>query len=373
MCAARLSSLALSTQILVLLLLTNPSAAIGQEEWSANEVLRITDSRFFRITAGELTETGQVWIANDGSHQVLQFSKEGDPLLALGREGRGPGEFERVSDVSVAGDSIFVSDLRLGRLTIFNHEGTVLGVQGFGGGWWLGAEYVDRLDDGSLILLKHESPPAEMVGHVEFDAVLYRTAEVGDEPQVVDRFPGLEVFYRREGDIVRSQQIPFARNGVVASSGTVVAYGATERPTIRRFAPERQLASLRLTQKPVEATGQLIRHEQRRLLGLAPDEEVPQAVRARLAEVPEPEVLPLYGALAVADDSSVWAIPSASTAPEAVTVTVLRPDRGTTTVRFPRWLKILDVTSAGVLAVERDALDVESVAVYRLVAEPTTP
>jgi hypothetical protein len=369
---ARLSPLALATQIVPLVLLIYPSVAIGQEEWSANEVLRITDSRFFHVTAGELTEAGQVWVANDGSHQVLAFSGEGESLLAFGREGKGPGEFERVSDVSVAGDSIFVSDLRLGRLTIFDHEGAVVGVLGLGGGWWLGAEFIDRLDDGSVVLLKHEAPPAEMVGHVEFEAVLYRAAEVGDQPEVVDRFPGLEVFYRQEGDIVRSQQIPFARSGVAASSGTVVAYGTTDRPTIRRFSPRRQLAPLTLSREPAKATKRLIRREQRRLLGLAPGEDLPQAMRANLAEVPEPEVLPLYGSLAVGNDGSVWAIPATSTAPEPVAVTILRPDGSPTKVTFPKRLQILDVTSTRVLAVERDALDVESVVVYRLKAEPTT-
>lgn len=361
----------LGAQLVVLLLLVDTSALWGQQQWSSTEVLRITDDRFFNITAGELTEGGEIWIANDGSHQVLWFSEDGRRLRAFGAEGQGPGEFQRVSSLSLAGDSIIVGDLRLGRLTIFAPDGTVLDVQGLGGSWWLGADFIDRLADGSVVLLKHEAPPGEMIGHVEFDAVLYRAAEVGDEPEVIDRFTGLEAFYRREGDVVRAQRIPFARNGLAASSGTVIAYGATQEPVIRRFAVDRPLDPVLLTEKPAEATGELIRREQHRLLGLALGEEMPQAARTRLAGLPEPEVLPLYHCLAVGDDGSVWVVPPVSDGP--VSVTILRPDGNTGEVTFPTKLEILDITSESVLGVERDALDVESVVVYRLVAESVAP
>lgn len=363
----------ISACFLTLVLLVDTSTLCGQQRWSSSELLRITDDRFFNVTAGELTDIGEIWIANDGSHQVLQFSRDGGPLQALGGEGQGPGELQSVSNVSVAGDSIFVSDLRLGRMTTFARDGAVLEVQGLEGRWWLGAEFIDRLADGSVVLLRHEAPPDEMIGHVEFDAVLYRAARVGDEPELIDRFPGRELFYGREGDVVRSKRIPFARNGLAVSSGTVVAYGATDEPTIRRFAPTEQLDPVVLAAEPKAATGELIRREQRRLLGLAPDEQLPQAVRARMAEVPEPDILPLYDALAVGDDGSVWVVPPPSISEGLVSVTILRPDGSTAEVTFPRELEILDITSDSVLAVERDALDVESIVVYRLVAESATP
>ena len=373
MLLSRLSPPVLSARFMTLALLANSSAVSGQEQRSSTEVLRINDDRFFDITAGEFSDVGEIWIATDGSHQVLQFSRDGSPLRAFGREGQGPGEFQRVSDVSVAGDSIIVSDLQLGRLTTFDREGMLLGVQGLGGGWWVGAEFVDRLADGSVVLLKHEAPPGGMVGHAEFDALLYRARQVGGEPEVVARFAGLELFYRRDGSIVRAQRIPFARDGVAASSGSIVAYGATDEPAIKRYAPDRRLASVILAGEPVEATGELIRREQHRLLGLAPDEDVPQAERARMAEVPEPTTLPLYNALAVGDDGSVWVV-SPSLGPDGVfPVTILRPDGSNAEVTFPRELEILDITSDSILAVERDALDVESVVVYRLAPEAATP
>lgn len=363
----RLNRPALAAHIIAVVLLANPSVVSGQVPRSASELLRIADQRFFNISDGELTEAGEIWIANSGSHEVLQFSTAGDPVRAFGREGQGPGEFRSVSSVSVAGDSVFVGDLRLGHLTAFDSDGTVLWVRGLGGGWWLGAEFMDRLADGSVVLLKHEAPPGGMIGHVEFEAVLYRAANVGGAPEVIASFAGLEQFYRRDGDIVRSQSIPFAPRGIAASSGSVVAYGATDEPVINRYAPDRQFDSVILTAEPVAATGELIRREQRRLLGLAPGENVPQAVRARMAGLPKPEVLPLYQSLAVDDDGAVWVVAPANGSAGGVLVTILRPDGNTTEVAFPNDLEILDITSDSVLVVEHDALDVESVVLYRLV------
>lgn len=351
---------------IVLLLLAMPTALIGQDHLSADEVVRVTDDRIFNIAAGELSENGEIWIANKGTSQVLRFSGSGEPLDAFGREGRGPGEFLSVSDVSVAGDSIVVSDLRLGRLTIFDRTGSVLDVQGFDGAWWLGAEFVDRLDDGSVVLLKHEAAPAEMIGHVQFEAVLYRTAEVGSRPDIIDRFDGRELFYRQEGNIVSARSIPFARDGIAASSGSVVAYGTSDDPMIHRYAPGRELEPVVLPQKPVAVTPALLRREQRRILGLPEDAEVPQAMRVRMADVPVPDVLPLYEALAVGDDGSVWMIPPTSASDEAVSVLVLRADGTDAKVIFPRRLKILDITLDSLLAVEWDAFDVESAVIYRI-------
>lgn len=350
----------------VLLVLATPTALIGQDHWSANEVMRVTDVRFFNIAAGELSENGEIWIANEGTSQVLHFSGNGKPLDAFGREGRGPGEFLSVSDVSVAGDSIVVSDLRLGRLTIFDRAGSVLDVQGFEGAWWLGAEFVDRLDDGSVVLLKNEAAPAEMIGHVRFEAVLYRTAEVGSRPDIVDRFDGREVFYRQEGDIVSAQSIPFARDGIAATSGSVVAYGTSDDSIIHRYAPGRELEPAIIPQKPAAVTPALLRREQRRILGLTEDAEVPRATRARMADVPVPDVLPLFEAVAVGDDGSVWMIPPTSTSDEAVSVLVIRADGSDAKVIFTRRLKILDITLDTVLAVEWDAFDVESAVIYRI-------
>jgi hypothetical protein len=353
----------------VLILLVTPTALIGQDHWSADEVMRVTDDRFFNIAAGELSENGEIWIANKGTGQVLHFSGNGEPLDAFGREGRGPGEFLSVSDVSVTGDSIVVSDLRLGRLTIFDRAGSVLDVQGFEGAWWLGAEFIDRLDDGSVALLKHEAAPAEMIGHVQFEAVLYRTSEVGGRPDIVDRFEGLELFYRQEGGIVTAQSIPFARDGIAASSGSVVAYGTSDDPMIYRYAPGRELEPVIIPRKPEAITPAQLRREQRRILGLTEDAEVPQAVRARMADVPVPDVLPLFEALAVGDDGSVWMIPPTSASDEPVSVLVLRAYGTDAKVIFPRRLKILDITLDSVLAVEWDAFDVESAVIYRILPD----
>lgn len=88
-----------------------------------------------------------------------------------------------------------------------------------------------------------------------------------------------------------------------------------------------------------------------------------------MAEVPVPDVLPLYEELAVDNDGSVWMIPPASASDDVISALVLRADGTDAKVIFLRRLKILDVTCDSVLAVEWDALDVESAVIYRVTSD----
>jgi DNA-binding beta-propeller fold protein YncE len=75
--------------------------------------------------------SGNVWITDTGSHQVMKFTQKGELLLALGTKGRAgatPETFDKPTDIAFAGDgSFYVSDgYGNSRVVKFSKEGKYL-------------------------------------------------------------------------------------------------------------------------------------------------------------------------------------------------------------------------------------------------------
>ncbi|MXW83202.1 MAG: 6-bladed beta-propeller [Rhodothermaceae bacterium] len=66
---------------------------------------------------------GRLYVADSGWDELLVFSDSGVQEGVIGRAGKGPGEFERVSAVHIdAQDSVYVWDNSLQRITIFSPD-----------------------------------------------------------------------------------------------------------------------------------------------------------------------------------------------------------------------------------------------------------
>lgn len=79
----------------------------------------------FDIRGGAVLSDGRIVILNRGSRQLLYFSAYGRFLEAVGREGRGPGEFTDPRWLGRGGgDTVLIWDPALARLTTF--DGTTL-------------------------------------------------------------------------------------------------------------------------------------------------------------------------------------------------------------------------------------------------------
>lgn len=70
-----------------------------------------------------------ILVFDEKSNQILRFDKAGRLLGRIGRGGKGPGEYIRVSDIEVNRTSgiIYVFDIGLGKVLKFNLEGKFLG------------------------------------------------------------------------------------------------------------------------------------------------------------------------------------------------------------------------------------------------------
>lgn len=82
------------------------------------------------IGGADVDNEGKVFISAvaPGISAIYVFSSEGKYLKKMGRFGRGPGEFESISSLSISGEKLFVLDSRQQRISIFStHNLSLIG------------------------------------------------------------------------------------------------------------------------------------------------------------------------------------------------------------------------------------------------------
>ena len=145
---------------------------------------------FSRIGSGVLVDDGSVVVADVGLREVHRLGPSGDSLGQLGAQGEGPGEFRFPARVwTTPGDSIWVWDSRLRRLTLFDpaarHSRTAQLEQWDG----LGPQPIGPRDDGEWFLASYGRRPDLALGLLGFDSVVVsRADQVGE--RMVD-FPAM--------------------------------------------------------------------------------------------------------------------------------------------------------------------------------------
>ena len=79
---------------------------------------------FFQATDAERLSDGTFIVADDSSDEIRFFSAAGIYLRTLGRNGSGPGEFQRLDQVlALTGDSVLAYDFWAARVTVFGPDG----------------------------------------------------------------------------------------------------------------------------------------------------------------------------------------------------------------------------------------------------------
>jgi hypothetical protein len=116
--------------------LVSASSAQAQQ-WRLQQELEIGKSG-----TPVITQVGGILVARDGTMFVLQpqdnevavFGPDGSAKASLGRPGDGPGEFRALSQAGWLGDTLWVSDARLRRITYLSSSGQLLGTRSVTGG-----------------------------------------------------------------------------------------------------------------------------------------------------------------------------------------------------------------------------------------------
>jgi hypothetical protein len=124
----------------------------------------------------DLTPDGGILLLDELAGTILLVSESGEVLASIGHEGEGPGEFnpQGLSQVIATDSSVFVPDLFLQRLTEFQLDGEVLGMETFPFSPVYAVDW-RRHPDGSLVFRAFEQfgDGVIRVGGERVDTLLY--------------------------------------------------------------------------------------------------------------------------------------------------------------------------------------------------------
>lgn len=235
-----------------------------------------------------------VVIADHGRPAVIIFNLEGQHLWQVGRQGEGPGEFRGLSGVHLCnGDSIFVRDRNLHRMSVLDLAGNVV------------REYrtpIQALNNtcsmnGTVVVqLRSWGSSAPSGSEVQYSSLLFMST-VGDTIATLD-------------SIRLGRNLPLAPVTSVATSTDRVYVGTAESPFVDVYS---------LTGEPMGriATGDSTRRKlTREILESHVDEllsgitgasrQLIETQRRTLLDMPVGEYLPAYGRILAAPNATLW-------------------------------------------------------------------
>ncbi|MGD8815727.1 MAG: 6-bladed beta-propeller [Acidobacteriota bacterium] len=101
----------------------DPDAIRLTEELVVGAGLENPDEAVFQPTDIVATDDGMIFIADFSMNRVQMYDRDGRYLRTLGREGQGPGEFEWIWGMTVAGDMLVVDDRGNARFSTWQLDG----------------------------------------------------------------------------------------------------------------------------------------------------------------------------------------------------------------------------------------------------------
>lgn len=117
------------------LLHPGPAPAQETERWQLIEELRIgsmEDETHALTRVGAIALRDRVLVVSQPRDARLRaFTSDGAPVTEVGRAGDGPGEFRSIAGLGWMGDTLYVADGRLGRITFYDEGLQLLGTMPF--------------------------------------------------------------------------------------------------------------------------------------------------------------------------------------------------------------------------------------------------
>lgn len=310
---------------------------------------------------------GSVVVADFGSRQIRQFGAGGQIQWVSGREGDGPGEYNRIRNINrYRGDSILVYDFWLGRATVLDRDGQVgrvFRLESTGrsdriyplsdstlAAVFLGIEALERGFEGGGGLIRIPEP-------------LVRVRPDGTVIDTITVVPGGESFMVPEAEV----RPLFGRRGApVAVAGSEVYSGTADRMSFQVHAESgRLLRSIRvpgfdLTVSPAQVAAE----RATRLRDNSPD-----WLRSAVAALPSPPARPAYARLLVDPRGTVWLEPYRGNSERDVTMPwqVFGPDgEWLGAVFMPQSLRVFEIGLEHMLGVRLGEDQVEHVQMFGL-------
>ena len=308
--------------------------------------------------------------------RVSGFSLEGDLLWEFGRQGDGPMEFHRISDLEPRADSLAVFDYWRGRVAILDKRGGW--VRGFGLGVELLAGDLVPIDEEKFAV--HTTLPSALaadapLGLLRSPGVILAFDWDGHLRDSVARVLGPESVRLQTPDGVADQRPIFGHSSHIGAKMGRIVRGDGERLGFDELRTDGSVARTVSADVDLSLDSELLEAEWRvrsELLG-------PEGTRRLRETTPIPARRPAYADLKVSPDGSVWLREHFG---EYQNLRGLGPQVWQVFSQHGSWLgraeipidfTILEVGEASILGVYRDGLDVERPQVRALEPEPPSP
>lgn len=313
---------------------------------------------------------GRIVIANGGTQELRFYSPDGGYLNSAGGEGEGPGEFRRMGWMQrLAGDSLFVHDYGLRRISVFS-----------GGGEFVRSIRLESTPDlpfaspigvyADLTMLARgfaNSGDTEPDGLQRYESPMYHLDSDGLLMTELGLFSGDETYYQAFEGGFRFYDAVFPRSTRFIVRDDVFYVAANDHCEIRLFSPAGELKRIvRRDHIAVVVTDEHLRLERDRRDAASG----PTSSFVRLGvfdEIPKPEFFPAYLHLRVDDARNMWVqefpVPGTTSAVWSVfdSTGVLLGE-----VEAPLRFEPYHIGDDFLLGMWRDELDVEYVRLYEL-------
>ena len=327
---------------------------------------------FSNVKSAAWNADGNLVIADFGSGQIRTFSSEGELMRTVGRQGEGPGEFLALSGAwpGVDGD-VVAMDERLRRITEFGPSGEVVRVsrlegvadagmlrpRGPGGtrSVFSSITTAAQLSDGATI-----RPPVLFVRHRLDGTMLDTVAQVPGYASTAKNVNGnLQVLF-----------VPLSSGPTATATGDGIAITGGDLYEVRFFDTNGSLSRIiRLSESPPALADHHMDAWLNAMAGENADADTKRRTRERYEGVSLPATLPAYTDLVVADRGDLWARRYSLLGAATARWDVFGADgRYEGRVDLQATLRVMAVTDSQLLGIDRDALGVERVQVWKVTA-----
>jgi len=351
------------------------------EGWSLSEEPVVSIGRadgpqeylLHRVQTALLLPDRRILVANGGTSELRYFDSSGTYLYSVGRDGFGPGEFNRIESVWLARDSLVVFDFGLSRVSVFSISGEL------GRTLTLGRDPLSRpfalwvFADGRILAAQLVFDGGGAGLRRERTQLVYR--RYSPNGAVLD---SLGVFLLGESYSESSSigpgmgasmvtDAPFGRRASTNVSGNRLYYASSETYDIQVFDSAGRLE--RIIRRPVPnrpVTSRDIEAFKAEFV----EGSAPGSWDRRIVDDLEfPETMPAYGTVAVDALGNVWVAEYGGSGRVDRTGrwTVFNPDgRMLGVVEVPRGGRLTDIGADYLMGVWLTDLDVPQVRMYRL-------
>jgi hypothetical protein len=320
---------------------------------------------------GALRLDGGLAVLNAGTREVRLYGPDGRYLLAMGREGDGPGEFADPGSLARwSGDSLAVWDRQARRLTVFAADGTFGRTLTFPPPEGLGIpEFSHRLVSGALAVTNVKlSIDGLSTGNVRIPFEVSLLSPEGARLTSLGTYPGEETFIQISPGAVNVIRLPFARGFSVAGHGEETVVAPNHRLELKYYGPDgtlRRIARVAIPPRPTSDADRQAYLEER--LANAPEERR-AGLRTMIREHPGTDTLPAFDGLVDDRAGNTWVRLFHSPADAEPGRWLVLDDQGALlgTVALPVGIDVYEIGLDWLLGRWTDEFDVEHVRLWRL-------